>query len=227
MPTHEDIEQAAIEIATRDDVDNDTLCRVIKWADDERRNSQRRDLDMAMVFAMGDMPSVPMTGHNKHTNVRYATLDDITKTARPVLKAHGLALTFDVECAADSVTVTAFITHGHGASKSASITLPFDRHKSRNDVQSMGSSITYGQRYTAQALLGISVAPDDDGQGAADGAKIDLSQVTDLRVAFEETDTDEAKFCAAMGAATIHDLPLRDFDRAMGLLKQKRERMNA
>ena len=135
----------------------------------ERHEAQQAKAAFAEAFARASarFPTIPLNGKG-HNSKPYATLKDITRLTRPVLAEHGLALTFSIEVGQE-VIVTAELMHEAGHSKTTSIALPRETSGSKNAVQAVGSSQTYGQRYTAQAILGLSLGDDteDDGQGAA------------------------------------------------------------
>lgn len=128
-----------------------------------------------------------------------------------------------MESAPDKVTVTAELMHVAGHSKTTSMELPRDTSGSKNAVQAVGSSQTYGQRYTAQAILGLSLGDDtdDDGAGAADSGKIDADQYFQLRNLIDEAAADEAKFCEYLKVANLEELPRKSFANAVQALRNK------
>lgn len=136
----------------------------------ERHDAQnaKAAFDSAFSKASASFPDIPLKGHNKHNDTHYALLKDIIKHTRPALSMHGLALSFSTETTEKEVVVTAELSHEQGHTKRNSLPLPRDAGAGRNAVQAVGSSQTYGQRYTAQAILGLSLGEDteDDGQGA-------------------------------------------------------------
>ena len=176
----------------------------------------------SLVRAMTSMPDIPLNGigHNKKP---YATLKDIIKCTRPVLSDNGLALTFDTETTADAVTVTAVLSHIAGHSTRVSISLPRDASGNKNVVQSVGSSQTYGQRYAAQAILGLSLGEDTDDDGASSGAinTISPEQFIKLRDLVESTGADENKFLLAFGAPSLEQFPSDKFQNAIAALERK------
>ena len=67
------------------------------------------------------------------------------------------------------IRVTGILSHELGWSEESVFEAPPDTHDSRNYVQSNGSTIAYGHRYTMVDLLNLEMADDvhdDDGQGA-------------------------------------------------------------
>ena len=136
----------------------------------ERHDAQEAKAAFASAFARAsaDFPPIPLKGKG-HNDKPYATLKDSTMLTRPVLSEHGLALTFAIDTT-DKIKVTAKLMHKAGHHEETSIVLPADTSGSKNAVQAVGSTQTYGQRYTAQAILGLSLGEDteDDGRSSGD-----------------------------------------------------------
>jgi hypothetical protein len=87
----------------------------------------------------------------------YAPLDTILAAVRGPLSKNGLVV---VQTLDDGALVTSLL-HESGASISGRMALP-----STNDIQGLGSAITYLRRYAIQAVLGIAAEEDDDGNRA-------------------------------------------------------------
>lgn len=211
---------------------NSDLAKLEKMLDMKERHEAtqaRAAFNAAFSAASAEFPTIPLKG--KSNNGRYATLEDITRLTRPVLSKHGLALTFTVEVA-DSVVVTAKLMHQGGHSETTSMALPRDTSGSKNAVQAVGSTQKYGQRYTAQAILGLSLGDDDedDGEAAGGGEGVTAEQFVILRDLIQETDTNETEFHKAYGHkdpanADLRQFPARLFEQAKAQLERKKARM--
>jgi ERF superfamily len=191
----------------------------------DRLQSEAAKMAFAGAFAAAsaEFPSIPLNGKGDK-NKPYALLKDIINCTRPVLSRYGLALSFGVVSNANGVTVTAELMHVQGHSKTTSMELPKDQSGSKNAVQAVGSSQTYGQRYTAQAILGLSLGDDtdDDGQAAAiKTATISADEFFQIRNLIEEAGADEAKFCEYLRVASLEAMPQRMFADAVSALRKK------
>lgn len=156
-------------IAMDPNADLSKLERMLEMKEKVDAQSAKAAFDAAFSKASAEFPEIPLNGENKHQKTRYALLKDILSGVRPILSKHGLALSFSTEVDKDFVTVTAELSHENGHSKRNSIPLPRDTGAGRNAVQAVGSSQTYGQRYTAQAILGLSLGEDTEDDGNASG----------------------------------------------------------
>lgn len=126
----------------------------------DRNAAQSFTADMAMM--QGEMPRVfkLAQGHN----TAYARLEDINDAVRPVLQRFGFAVTFNIDQPDPKmVKVTAILSHREGHKQESALTLPCDTSGSKNAVQAVGSTVSYGKRYTMCALLNISTGDDTNG----------------------------------------------------------------
>ena len=214
-------------IATDPSADLGKLERMLDMKERMDAQNAKSAFDAAFSKASAQFPDIPLRGENKHQKTRYALLKDILSCVRPVLSEHGFALSFSTEVTEQSVIVTAELSHEGGHSKRNSLPLPRDTGAGRNAVQAVGSSQTYGQRYTAQAILGLSLGEDaeDDGHGAGSAtATVSAEQYVILRDLIEETGADEGKFFLAFGVKSndLHDFPAAMFGKAKAQLERKR-----
>jgi hypothetical protein len=191
---------------------------------EQRIQAQRAKAEHAdaKASAMAQMPAIPMSGKG-HNGRPYATLKDIVSVTRPVLARHGLSLTWDTRIDGPTITVTAILTHRNGHEERVSLPLPSDNSGSKNPVQAYGSTQTYGQRYTAQSILGLALGEDteDDGAAAAARQTISAEQASALAELMERAGGDQSKFLAFFKVATIADLPVGRYGQADAMLRKK------
>lgn len=99
---------------------------------------------------------------------KYAKWEDVVEVITPIISKHGFSLSFRIEQDA-RVKVTAVLGHRDGHSEATSMSLGIDDSGAKNNLQGWGSSVSYGKRYTAFALLNIVArGEDDDGKAAGD-----------------------------------------------------------
>ena len=140
----------------------------------EDRDARARFI-AAKVKAIAEMPHIGKDGVNTHTGNRYSTWEKMQPVITPILHRNGLVLNFVVGSEGPRVAVTPILS-GHGwEERGEAMALPADQGKGRNDVQAVGSSISYAKRYAAMAMLNIvsrGVPADDDGN-AGGGTPMD------------------------------------------------------
>lgn len=170
---------------------------------------------------------IEITDKATHTKViqstPYAKWEDIDEKITPILNAHGLVLSFRSGVALDGkVTVTGVLSHEQGHSEETTMTLPHDSTGSKNAVQAVGSTTSYGKRYTATLLLNIRTKGEDD-DGVKGGAPDAISeeqagQIFDL---IKRSKADTAKFCEHFKIEGVPDLPAKDYTRAIEMLNMR------
>lgn len=120
-------------------------------------------LATALSAAQGEIKDASKDSVNPHLKSKYADLAEVLQTARPILSKFGLALVqgvaYSVEGGAGQVHVTSRLLHKSGQWLESQISIPVVKQ----DAQGIGSATTYGRRYGASAIIGIS-QDDDDGE---------------------------------------------------------------
>jgi hypothetical protein len=163
---------AVIATAARDpNVDVDKMERLLEMQERVYARQAKTAYDAALAELQPQLPVISEKGEilNKNGGVQstYALWEDINDAIRPLLSDHGFALSFKTGRHGDQVAVTGILSHKAGHREETTLELPSDGSGSKNAVQSIGSSVQYGKRYTASALLNITTrGDDDDGQSA-------------------------------------------------------------
>jgi len=201
-------------VAMDPNADIDKLERMLAMK--ERLDAKNAEAEFATAFARASasFPNIPLRGEG-HNKKPYALLKDIMEYTRPALSENGIALSFSIDVSQE-VVVSAILAHRSGHTRTTSIALPRDSSGSKNAVQAIGSSQTYGQRYTAQAILGLSLGEDteDDGQSVGAAETVDAEQYIKLRDALESSGMDPVKFHTAFGHKTPDSADLQFFPAA-------------
>ena len=125
--------------------------------EEKYESEQIKDLVAALSKAQGAYPSIGADRENPYFKSNYADLDMILKAVRPMLAQNGLSLVQDTRFTADGSTVLhtrLYHSTGQWLETRARI-LPV-----KNTPQEYGSCLTYNKRYSAMALLGVTVAKD-------------------------------------------------------------------
>lgn len=129
----------------------------------ERFQSRQAEQQYAEALALmqQELPSIAERG-DAAKRYTYALWEDINEKLKPVLAKHGFALTFRIPRNERGVEVEGVLSHRAGHSERTSILLPADVSGNKNAVQAVASSVSYGKRYTAGALLNFTTHGEDD-----------------------------------------------------------------
>lgn len=215
--------------ASNPNVDIDKMERILNM----RREMQRDQAKAAFMSALADMqtelPAIQERGEIKIGSgkpQRYALWEDINDAIKPVLARHGFALSFKTGQSEAKISVTGILGHRLGHSEETTMLLPLDTSGSKNAVQAVGSSTSYGKRYTAAALLNLtSRGEDDDGKAAGLGPSITEDQVREINKLIAEIGAPLDKVLEHVGAESVAAMTAAQFEKASHALGQrKRER---
>ena len=101
------------------------------------------------------------------TEYDHATLGGVVDAVAKALAQHGISASWDPRRQDGRVYVTCTLTHALGHSESVTLDGPLDDSGGKNAIQSLGSTVSYLQRYTLLAITGLATHDmDDDGRGA-------------------------------------------------------------
>lgn len=103
------------------------------------------------------------------TEYKHATLGNVVDTITAGLAAVGISHSWDAQRKGDRVHVRCTLTHKQGHSESVELDSGLETSGTKNNIQSMGSAITYLQRYTLLAITGSATAEEEDDDGRATG----------------------------------------------------------
>lgn len=136
----------------------------------------KRAFDEAMAALRATLPtiskanSVDFTSQKGRTNYRYEDLATITEALSPIMAPLGLSFRWRTTSLPGQVAVTCIISHRDGHTEETELSGPVDTSGNKNPIQAIGSAVTYLQRYTLKAALGIAAAHDDDAQEVSNKA---------------------------------------------------------
>jgi len=191
-------------------------------------NQARKAFDNAIAAAKAEIPNitknreVDFTSAKGRTNYRYEDLGEIAKVVSPILAKHGLSYRYRVTSNLNEpVTVTCIVSHRDGHFEETTLCASRDDSGNKNSIQQVGSTLTYLQRMTLKAALGLAVSNDDDGK-QADAAAISLEQVEQLVALADDVGADKEAFCRYFRVAGFADITTKDFPRAVAALNKKR-----
>jgi hypothetical protein len=158
---------------------------------------------------------------------RYALWEDIVGVITPILASEGFALSFRIGNQEQRIQVTGVLTHAAGHSEQTPLDLPADVSGNKNAVQAIASSVSYGKRYTAGALLNLRMgAIDDDGQSATMGPKLSAEQVEQVERRLKEANVDRAGFLDFWQVEQVWNIPACNFALIMQRLDKAAKKVD-
>ncbi len=105
-------------------------------------------------------------------NYRHASLGGIVTKITALMGKHGLSVSWSTGQEDSNVIVSCHITHEAGHRETVTLSAPPDDSGNKNRIQAVGSTVTYLQRYTLIASLGLATADQDDDGVAANGKAV-------------------------------------------------------
>jgi hypothetical protein len=194
-----------------------------RWEQGEARKAYHK--------AMSAFKSSP-TKINKDKKVAYgntkyshATLSNIVDTITEGLSKHGLSASWNTQ-QNGKIRVTCRITHVMGHSEETTLEADADTSGSKNSIQAIGSTITYLERYTLLASLGLATKDqDDDGRSAVQKiTEKQLGQIRDMLIMVGD-EQNEAVFARYLGVDGLESLPATEYNKAIAALTAKQAKM--
>lgn len=154
------------------DADLDKLERMLAMKERMDANNARISFARALSQARAEIPpiikeaTVDFTSQKGRTHYQHETLAGIAKAIDPILARYGISYRFRTDQGNGGVRVTCIVQHSDGHAEETTLTGAPDQSGSKNGFQAVGSAVTYLQRYTLKAALGLSAEVDDDAQAA-------------------------------------------------------------
>jgi len=207
----------------------DVLEKLMSLQERWEANQARKAFDSAMALAKAEIPIiaknrvVDFTSQKGRTHYRHEDLAEVARTVSPILAKHGLSYRYRTTSAINEpVSVTCVVSHRDGHSEENTLCAGRDDSGNKNSIQAVGSTLTYLQRMTLKAALGLAASDDDDGANA-DGspAVITPEQIGELQALIESKNADKAKFLKFYKIEKLADMPAAKYDSAVALLVAK------
>lgn len=149
-------------------VDVEKLERLIAMQERIMRHNAKAAFDAAFAEMQGEIPEISEKGQiivEGRVRSNYALNEDIQRQIKPILQRHGFSIRFRNEWLdGGKLKVIGILSHRSGHSEQDEFVAAADTSGSKNAIQALGSTRSYGQRYTTLALLNIATrGGDDDG----------------------------------------------------------------
>lgn len=156
---------------------------------------------------------------------QYAPLEEIVRTVKPLLVARGFSYGWDakVDERGQMLTCTCTLRHINGHRESSGFSLPVENPSAMSPQQKVGAALTFSQRYSLVAVLGLNTT-EEDSDGVAreiDPTPINPDQLLELDDLVAESGTDRARFLKYLAIDALENLPAARYTEAKAALLQK------
>jgi hypothetical protein len=205
-----------------------TLEKLIELHQRWETSQSRKAFDTAMAEAKARIPviaknrEVDFTAQRSRTQYRYEDLGEIARTVAPILASFGLAYRFRSTVEGSLVKVTCVLSHRDGHFEENQLAAATDETGNKNGLQAIGSTLTYLQRMTLKASLGLAASDDDDGKAAGMMVPINPDQIRELLALLKSVGAQKAALLRFFKIDALPDLPAVKFDQAVAMLNAKR-----
>lgn len=161
-------------LAANPQVDVAKLEKIIELQERVMAHQAVAAFNAAFAKMQGELPVIE--NKKKTHNGKYAPLEDILEPIRPILAKFGFALSHRSEwpqVTPPRVRIVGILTHEAGHSRESFFESEGDDSGNKTDIQQLGSTVSYGRRYTTKDLLGI-VTRNEDTDGARTQVRPDV-----------------------------------------------------
>lgn len=133
-----------------------------------KQSDSINELATALAKAQGEIKDAPLDSINPHFKNKYASLESMLKTIRPVFAKHGLSIIQMPHTNTEGKhLLTTRLMHSSGQWLESDLQLLL----MKQDMQGIGAATTYARRQAVSAVAGISSDEDNDGEPAAVSSK--------------------------------------------------------
>lgn len=222
-----------LQMAVQQGADLDKLSKLMDLQERWEANEARKAFTAAMTAFKSDPPKLTKNKHVKFesqkgvTEYDHASLDHVVDEIGAALSRHGISHTWETDqLDGGMIRVTCVLTHEAGHSTRTPLQASADQSGGKNNIQGIGSAVTYLQRYTLLSATGMAVkGQDDDGRSSEAQPKISTDQVTEINDLIQEASVDRNAFLAwakrDLKAGRVEDLNQKGYETAKGRLNDK------
>ena len=225
---------ALMMVAIEKNLDLDKVEKAMALQERYEANEARKAYHDAMAGFKASPPEIEKDRHVKFqtskgfTEYDHASLANVTQKINSALSQHGLSAGWKVAQADKVITVTCTITHRLGHSESTGLSASPDDSGGKNNIQAIGSTISYLSRYTLLCLTGLATYDqDNDGNGTGEAEYITEEQAAGISVMLGETGSDVNAFLKYIGAESVGKILAAHYTKAITALKAKKEKKPA
>ncbi len=219
-----------IQMAISGKADLDKIEKLMILQERWEANEAKKSFNAAMAAFKINPPKIDKDRHVGYTTAKgrvgysHASLGNVTEKITAELSKYGLSASWKVK-QNDSVSVTCVITHIQGHSEEVTITANTDNTGAKNEIQAIGSVISYLQRYSILCITGLATFDqDNDGMDApaVTDKPIDENKIKIIKDLLIKLKVDEKSFLKYMDVEKVEDIPESSYGKAKISLESRR-----
>lgn len=218
-------------MATNKDVDVVKLNALLDMKDRMLTKHAEIEANEAFARVLKNMPRIKKSGMIEYNKpgikpIPYGKWEDIIDAIRPIYEAENFTLAFDSEQReGGGITSIAILTHANGHIIKSRFSVPLDTSGGKQNVQGMGSSSSFANRYATRNMFNLVFEGEDD-DGVKGGAVfITVEQQCQLNALMEETKTEPVNFLRMFEITSVENVEKRDFPKLMNFLTAKKAKL--
>lgn len=231
-PVSEIGEILRIAVSSADKVPIETIERIVALKERMDARDAAAEFNRALAEFQAECPSIQKTSTAKvatrsggEYSYKYAELDEIARTIRPLLQKHGLSYSWDSDMAGERIKCVCTVRHVAGHSQTATFVCPTESASAMSGQQKHAAALTYARRQSLVQVLGLTTTePDTDGAGSETITEQEGYEIEDLII---ESGADRARFLAYMRVGSVSEILARDFQKAKTALEAKARKNEA
>lgn len=208
-----------IRIAVASGADLEKLKGLLDLQERWEANEARKAFNRAMSDFKANPPeiekdkTVGYTTSAGKVGYTHASLANVVRTITKELSKHGLSASWRTN-QNGQIQVTCKITHVLGHSEETMLSAPSDTSGSKNAIQAIGSTISYLERYSLLAVLGLATSDMDD-DAKTSTPKITEAKMHIIRDLLISKELTEKKLLEFLKVNNLKDLPDTDYMKAI------------
>jgi hypothetical protein len=202
--------------------------RLVNLDREMKKDAAAREFNAAFNALQSKMPAVeadrPVPDKSGNVKYLYAPFESIMAQVKPLLLAHGFALSFSMDFKDGRVIQHCTLSHIGGHSRTNTFMARVGGGPpGSSEAQGDGAASTYAKRFALCGALNIVIERDTDGRPDArnEGTPISEDQALYLRDLVKQTKSNESAFLKYAGAPTYEEIGSQRFDQLAQSLNKK------
>lgn len=191
------------------------------------RINAEKEASEAFARVVSKMPKIKKNGSidfgKGQKPISYAKFEDLQEAIRPIYEEENFTVSYSGAPLQNGWSEwTATATHINGIKFSASIPLPLDTSGGKQNIQGMGSTSSYGMRYSTKALFNLRFEGEDDDGVRGDMKFLDAETMKQINTLLSDTGSDVTSFLRMFEVTEVQNLTKESAIAALNMLKTKK-----